>query len=352
MKQFAQTTIVQPLLSLRRQRLLPQGGEVIVKVGQTVPPLHVLARTPLSTEFIVVSVGEQLGVSHEELSEFLLVNVGDSVSQGEPLAEKKRLLGAKQVKSPIEGEVAAINNGRLVLKQTTDWYELRAMVNGRVLNYVANRGVTLEIVGALIQGKWATGSHTLGDIEIVDGTHNTPLQAEQIPSILDNRVLVTSHIGDLELLTNLADNRVSGIIAGSMPIELCEAATSINLPVILTEGIGTQSFSPPIIELLQELSGESASLFTKYDLEQGQRPEIIVPRKGVPKEASPFNKPLTVGQTVRIIRTPYQSQIGVIEKIFSQSYRTADGIKAEGATVKLLNGNVVFVPTVNLDILI
>jgi hypothetical protein len=352
MKHFSQSTIVQPLISMRRKRLLPREGEVIVKVGQDVPPLHVLARTPLSTEFIVISAGEQLGISHDQLVESLLVNVGDSINQGDSLVQMKRLLRTKQIKSPIDGTLAAVNNGRLVLQQTTDWHELRAMVNGRVVNYVNNRGVTLEIVGALIQGVWATGDMTLGDIEITGDSHNTPLLAEQIPANLDNRILVTPHIGELELLTNLADNHVRGIITGSMPIELCEAATSINFSVLLTEGIGKQPIAQPIFQLLQELVGEDATLFTHADDEMGQRPEIIVPRKGVPNEMHPYNKPLTIGQTVRILRSPHQSNVGVIQTIYTHSHHTPDGVKAHGATVKLSDGTVIFVPTVNIDALI
>ena len=353
MKQFAQTTVLQPLMRIRRKRLLPKEGEVIVRVGQEVPPLHVLARTPIATKFVVLPLSKMLGIKPDELPEKLQVTLGETVNQKSILAAKKRLIGSQEIVSPIDGEVAAVENGRLILKQTTDWFELRAMVHGRVVNYETNQGVSLEIVGALIQAVWAVGDITMGTLHLTTDQPYGPLQAENIPDNITNLVLAAGTINDAELLANLADQNVRGLIAGSMPSHICETAASLGLSIILTDGIGKQCMAEPIYQLLHELVDEDVSLFTEYNPVIGERPEIIVPRPGVPKiESSPYNKPLTVGDLVRIIKPPYPSQIGIIVKLLNNKQSTVGSIKVNGAIVRQTNGQEMFVPTANIDLFI
>lgn len=353
MKQFAQTTVLQPLMRIRRKRLLPKEGEVIVRVGQEVPPMNVLARTPIATKFIVLPLSNMLNVDPDELPEKLQVNLGESVNQESVLAAKKRVIGSKEIVSPIDGEVVAVENGRLILKQTTDWFELRAMVHGRVINYETNQGVSLEIVGALIQAVWATGDITMGALHLTADQPNGLMQAENIPDNLTNLVLAAGTINDSELLANLADQNVRGLIAGSMPAHICETAASLGLSVILTDGIGKQYMAEPIYQLLHELVDEDVSLFTEYNPVIGERPEIIVPRPGVPKiESSPYNKPLAVGDLVRIVKPPYQSQIGIIAKLLNNKQNMVGGIKVNGAIVRQTDGQEIFVPTANIDLFI
>lgn len=353
MDQFAGTTIVNPLMRIRRKRLLPKGGEVIVRVGQDVPPLHVLARTPLTSEFFVVSLDKILGIKPDELPERLMVQIGESLDQDTVLAEKKRLIGSKPILSPVDGTLAAVDNGRLVFQQATEWLELRAMVKGRVINYETNLGVTLEIVGALIQGVWATGDITIGSLHPVTDDPGKPLLAANIPDNINNLILVAGSINDPQLLHNLTDSTLRGIIAGSMPTHLCEIAKTNGLSVILTDGIGNQPMAAPIFQLLQTVTEEETSLFTKYNPLIGERPEIIIPRSEVPQiEPPPYNKPLTVGNIVRVLGQPHHSKTGSITKVFQTRHQTLDGINTHGAKVRFADGKEVFIPAANLDVFI
>ena len=353
MNQYSQTTILQPLMRIRRKRLLPIEGEIIVGVGQEVPPLHVLARAPIATKIVMVPLSNMLGIKPEDLSEQLQVNLGETVSQDTVLAVKQRLIGSKEILSPIDGQVAAIENGRLVLKQTTDWFELRSMVHGRVINSEGNLGVSLEIVGALIQGMWASGEITMGQLHMAAEQPNGLLRAENIPDNVTNLVLTAGMIDDAELLVNLADQNIRGLIAGSMPAQVCETAVSLGLSVILTDGIGKQFMAEPIYQLLHELVDEDVSLFTQYERSIGERPEIIVPRPGVPKiDTSPYNKPLAVGDLVRIVQRPYESQIGTITKLLNDKKHALGQLKANGAMVRKTDGREIFVPTANIDLFI
>jgi hypothetical protein len=101
--------------------------------------------------------------------------------------------------------------------------------------------------------------------------------------------------------------------------------------------------------MLQENSTQDTSLFSQKS-NSGQRPEIIIPSMGIPRgEMLSVNQPLKVGQQVRILRAPYTSQVGMVEKIYKHLHTLPTGNKAHGAEVRLPDGQLLFVPSVNLD---
>lgn len=353
MNQYARATIVQPMANIRRKRVLPTGGEIVVNVGQEVKAMQVLARTPLSSSFHVVSVSDALGVDPTEVKEYLLVESGVLVGQGTPLAERKRLFGLRQVMSPFDGMVAAVNRGRIVLEQTTDWLELRAMVPGRVVNQIGDRGVMLEVKGARVQGVWACGDVATGQLACLSASPEASLLAEQVTSDLAQQIIAVGWITDEALLAALVDAGAVGAVVGSMSADLCDAAVSLNFPVLLTEGIGRLPLAQPIFELLRELDGEDISLFTEYAPERGERPEAILPLAGMPSiDAPTFHRPLAPGKQVRILRPPYQQQVGEIVRVQQHMDILPNGAQAAGVVVKLPDGQQVFVAMANLDIII
>lgn len=354
MKLYTHTTIIQPLTSIRVARTLPQNGEITVRPGQEVNPMQVVARTPLSTDFMILPFSEPLGISDEEkLLEALLINPGEPVSMGELLAEKKGRFRSKQITSPVDGALISLWNGNLILAHTSEWLQTRAMVQGRVVN-TNERGVELEVIGAHIQGSWATNEDTIGTLRMASTNPGQTITAENIAAAATDIIFVGGRLDDVSLLQTLANSDIRGIILGSMPAELCQAAESLELSILLTDGIGAQPMAAPIFELLQQLEETSATLFTHQHPTQFKRPEIVAPKEGVPSsvEAPLFYKSLAVGQTVRILKAPYQSQIGTVTYLHDRRHETPDGISSLGASVRLATGKIVFVPVANLDALI
>lgn len=350
---FTRSTIIQSEARLRRQRLLPRGGEIVVKRGRDVSPLKVLARAPLSMNFRILFAAKNLNVSVQEFNNFLLVQEGDKVEVGTPLAQKKRFLGVQTVESPIDGVVTRIYNGRIILKQTADYIELRAMVAGRVVNYIDDRGVTLEIVGTQIQAMWSHGTVALSPLRIVGESGAKVLTPTDITGDASNHILAVGQLDSLEPIEAAMQEGVKGFIVGTMPAHLVPACQTLDTTLLLTDGFGEHGMAQPIFEKLQELAGKETTIFSRDGIDGRQRAEIIVPRAvNASLDEPPFNEPLIVGQTVRILRQPYLGNIGEIEHIFTHSQKTASGIRIRGATVRLQNGQSVFVPTTNLDAII
>ena len=316
--------------------------------------MQVVARTALETDFYLLPASDQLNVAPADLSEYLLVDEGTIVEQGMTLAEKKQLLGRKTVTSPVDGVVADVSNGRIILKQTLDWLELRAMLKGRVISSIAlDRGVVIETTGSLIQAMWGSGQEAYGTIKMASESAHAPLDVNELNGETAGRILVSGKIDEVDILARAEESNVRGLIAGSMPASICQMAASFSFPVILTDGIGDQSMAQPIFQLLQASEGQEASLFGQLQDFSGNRPEIIIPTEAGPGvEAPPLNKPVAIGQTVRILRAPYSSQVGQVVRIYRHAQMTPIQIRAYGVDVRLPDGQVVFVPHANFDIIV
>lgn len=353
MNQYSRKTIVQPLARIRRQRLLPKGGEVIVKLGQDVNPLQVLARAPLNMQYHVLTPARALNVSVEKLDEMLLVQEGEKIETGQPLAQKKRLIGQQLFESPIDGEIAKIYGGRILVKQATDYVELRAMAKGRVVSYIDDRGVLLDIVGTQIQAMWSTGDVALGPLKVVGDKPTRSLNNADISDDIDNHIVAVGHLDSLEAMQTAMLQGASGFIVGTMSAELAAASGELNTTILLTDGFGEHGMATPIFSQLQRLVGKDTTLFARDGINANQRAEVIIPQSGRPSLEEPaYNKPLEVGQTVRILRQPYLGQTGSIEYLHNKFYKTPSGVRVRGAKVRLQNGQTVFVPTANLDAII
>lgn len=353
MKHFTPTTIVEPSIKIRRQRLLPTVGEVSVRIGQEVSPVQVVARTPRTTRFRILPLGEWLKMSPEGVAESLLVTPGQRIEMGSPLIRYRRMLRTEEVTSPVNGVVFAVQNGRLILQEQSDWLEMRAMVRGRVAGLVPNRGVELEINGAVAQGRWGSGKTSVGRLLVLANSPDETFLPSQLGADVSGRIIAVGIIDEEQPIRRAEDAGVRAIIAASMPSHLRETAVNCTMPILLTEGWGRLPMNERIYQLLLTKNEEETTVFAHPQDHFGQRPEIIIPSSEPPKaNFADIRKPLAIGQPVRLTRAPYQGQIGEVVQIFQLSKGTSVGIKAPGADVVLANGQRVFVPLANLDAII
>lgn len=353
---YPTTTVVKALTRIRRERLLAQAGEIVVRVGQDVTPVQVVVRAAEETGFYIVRAHELLGVPPEEVEKYLLVQVGAALQRGMPLLRKPGYLGrGKQIKAPIDGVLHRVAKGYLVLQQTPNLIELRAMMQGRVAALVGGRGVVLETSGSLIQAIWDNGQEGYGKIKVVASSPMAPLVVGQIGPEARETIVVAGHLNNLELLQQAEVIGLRGAVFGSAPAELCQALAHFSFPVFLTDGIGFQPMAEPIFELLQQSEEREASLLSRVSQRLGSRPEIIIPlpAAGALAESLPNQiVPLAVGQTVRLLRAPYSSLTGEVVALYNQARPTATGLRLPGADVKLSNGEVIAVPYTNVDVIL
>jgi hypothetical protein len=86
---------VTELTTLRRERILPLKGDVLVELGQLVRAEDVVARTELPGPVKTINVVNLLGIDANQIREHMHKQVGEKFAAGEIIAESKPLLGLK-----------------------------------------------------------------------------------------------------------------------------------------------------------------------------------------------------------------------------------------------------------------
>lgn len=347
-------TAVQPYTKIRRERRLPQAGEVVVTLGEQVNPVQVVARTTQQRGYAIVPAAEILGVPAEEVSRYLLVEEGTAVQRNKPLLRKRGMFRTTEYVSPVNGMLHQVNNGRLVLQQTPDLLEVRAMIQGIVAGNVGGRGVVIETYGTLIQGVWGNRREGYGTIKVVAERSDVALAREHIGADVRGTILVAGLLQQTGVLDRAEANSVRGVIVGSVPARLSAALADYRFPVIVTEGFCGQQMCAPIFDLLHQMQGREASLLGA-PANAWTRPEIIIPVPGRREKpatlASESPDALQLGQRVRILGDPYAGKVGEVIALHRRARTTELGYCLSGADVAIADDQVIFVPYSNLDMI-
>jgi hypothetical protein len=350
-------TQVTPLTSIRRERVLPAPGEILVQAGDWVDPMQVVARVDLPGDFRIVSIARLLDVPVAKAKRYFMVKPGDEVERGQMIARKGRLLG-RSVRSPISGQVTASGGGRLLIEAPSTLFELLAYIGGKVANVLDPHGLIVETTGAVIQGVWGGGGgssgENLGVIRCVAENPDDLLTAEAVDLSHQGMILAGGIAADKDAFEQAREFQVRGIVVGGLLPELLSYVEELPFPVVVIEGIGAIPMSGPAFDLLQTNDGREASISGRFQTRWPViRPEIVIPlhAESLPPSQAQAGMPLTVGAQVRIVRAPYTGATGTVVALPSQRRRTETGAEVYGAEVTLGQGPSVFVPLTNLEVL-
>jgi hypothetical protein len=145
---------------------------------------------------------------------------------------------------------------------------------------------------------------------------------------------------------------VRGLLIGSLFPSLLPIAREMRYPIVVTDGFGTMPMNSAAHRLLSTSTKREVTLNAEaYDRYSGARPEAIIP---LPAETAPPAprevEALAPGQTVRLRRQPAAGLIGTIVSLPAGLTTFPSGLKAQGADVRLENGQQLLVPLVNLEI--
>ena len=345
-------TSVQSLARIRRQRILPMHGEILVGVGSRVESAQVVGRTNLPGGFRIVAVARLLGVSTPEVERYLQVKLGDTVRQGDVIARASGLLG-RSVRSPIDGIVTARGGGRVLIEAQPIPFELRAYIPGTVSRVVNTLSVEIETAGALIRGSWGSGGESTGVLKVVGRGAAGQLSVRAIDSTCHGSVLVSAVTLEGEALQRAEDVEARGLVTGSLCSDLVSFAEQLSFPIVVTEGIGDVPMARAILDLLKTSEGKAASLSGQVASPWStMRPEVIIPRpdRRVPTDRTAGEGGIRVGTQVRIVRPPHSGTVGRVVGLPRYARRIETGARARCADVEIGEDAPVSVPLVNLDV--
>lgn len=351
------TSHITLLATVRRERLLPVSGNVMVRAGQRVEASDVIAQGQLPESHRLVDVARLLGTSRSGAAALMTKQEGEEVKKGEAIAKRKGLFGDKPVPSPVDGKLVLMEEGRALLAALTP-VEVRAGLPGQVVSTVPERGAIIETTGALLEGIWGNGCDDLSVLRVLSDRPSGPLNASQLDLALRGAVVAAGYVDEDSLFRSLQDIGVRGLILGSATAAQLLMLQSLPFPVLITDAFGGQGFSEPAYNLLAGNSGREAwvnahpaNRFT------GARPEVIIPlpTPSAPPPLPPEGEPLIPGKRVRVLRGPEAGRVGTVTSLSDRAVFLPNGIRTLVASISLddtkATQTTVTAPFANLELL-
>ncbi len=357
---------------IKKTRLLPLKGQVVVEKDQMVSPDTIVARTELPGNVQMVNVAGNLNIEPADVDECMIKKPGDDIEQGELLAKSKGIFGLfkTSLKSPTNGTVESISGitGQVVLREAPIPVEVDAYIESKITEIIPEEGVEIEAHGAFIQGIFGIGGERQGIIKVLTSDPSQELTADMITEDCRGKILVGGSFLGLAAFKKANSMEVGGIIVGGYnyqdlkPIlgyDLGVAITGsepIHTALIVTEGFGQINMAARTYELLTANEGRIASMNGATQIRAGViRPEVIIPlteqeRTGDDYAADQITG-IEAGSIVRIIRAPYFGVLGKVTDLPAELQQMESGTFCRTAEVELEGGKRVLLPRANLEML-
>jgi len=369
---------------VRKRRILPIPGQVLVHEGQAVTATTVIAQTELPGKVHAVNVVNLLGIVPQEIRHYMLKREGDAVQAGEPLAENRPVIKwlKTQVPSPITGTIETVSEvtGQVFLREPPRPLALTAYLDGHVVETFPGQGATVETACSLVQGIFGIGGEAVGTIAVAVGSPEDELTPEQITDAHRGTILVGGSLIGRDGFARAKQAGVAAIVVGGihdldlkllLGRDLGVAITGteqVGLTLIITEGFGRIAMARRTFDLLVSKVGQRASCSGETQIRAGViRPEVIVPltpppipppRRGEGEGGGAeegvsvvIGGGLKVGDQIRIIREPYFGRICRVSALPTDLRLLPTGSKARVLEAELDDGQHIIIPRTNVELL-
>ncbi len=358
---------------ITKKRILPLKGEVVVKVGDKVGPDTVVARTHLPGPVETMNVANLLGVPPEDIMQCMLKKEGDAVKTGELVGLNKSFFGLfkSEAKSKTEGTIETISSvtGMVLLRGHPVPVEVRAYVDGEVVEVFPQEGVAVRCWGSFVQGIFGIGGETHGELKMVVNSPEIKLSDDRIDESCKGKVIVGGSIVTADAVRKAIKVGVKGIVAGGfsdkdlrdfLGYDIGVAITGseeLGVTLVVTEGFGEIQMARRTFDLLKSLEGKMACINGATQIRAGViRPEVIIPIKDDIRsgsgQAQGEIQGLTIGSPVRVIRSPYFGKLGKVtalpsplQKLESESHARVLELEFES------DGKRAIIPRANVEMI-
>ncbi len=356
----------------QKRRRLPLKGNVLVELGQIVKADNIVAKTDLPGNVEALNVANKLSIPAEEIREYMLKKEGENVAKDEIIAETKGFFGLfkSQCLSPITGTIESISHitGQVMLREPPTPVQVKAYIDGEVVEILPNEGVIIETPAAFIQGIFGIGPETHGVLKIITDDPYKVLEASDIPADAAGKILAGGGLVTVAAIKRAIELKASAIVTGGIDAKDLKDFLGYDLGVaitgneengitlVITEGFGRIKMARYTYSLLKNMEGHIASANGATQIRAGViRPEIVIPLpeldkvslKAVEKEMAIVE----IDSPIRAIRVPYFGMLGTIKDMPTE----LDLIDSEAHVrifgVSLEAGGDITIPRANVEII-
>ena len=355
--------------TITRTRRLPIAGDVLVGKGDAVQFDQVVARANLPGDIETVRAADILNIDPDEVPEALNIKEGDSVEEGQIIAEIRFFfnLFSAQAEASTTGTVEFISDvtGHVGIRKPPVPVDVNAYISGKVADVLEGTGVIIETRGALVQGIFGVGGEKQGVLKVIAQPGDT-LTVGALPEDCSGLVLAGGCNVPADVLREAGKRGAVGVVTGSigdadlreyLGYDLGVAITGhedVPVTLIVTEGFGDLHMAQRTWDVLSELEGKHASLNGATQIRAGaMRPEVIVPLESeeVSGDDSEHSHELSVDTAIRIIRVPYFGKLAKVSELPPEPVTIESGATVRVLKAKLDSGEEVLVPRANVEII-
>ncbi len=347
-------------ISLRRRRILPLGGSVIVSVGDAVQPRTVLAESRLPGKLTAVDAASRLGVAPAALPGLMRKSGGDAVAAGELLAVNRSLFGLlrSELRAPVAGRIATVStvSGQVIIEGEAEPVRVESFLAGKVAEVLPGLGAVVEGGGAWVQGICGYGGEAVGVMRRAAAGPEASLDlgavtGEDGEDALAGAVLLCGAGAAAADLRAAAEAGAAAVIAGGIDagavdefLDTDGGAAAIGsstgtMVLVLTEGFGNLPMSERTWDLLLSHIGRTTCVSGRTQIRAGVvRPEVIVPLPepdglDAADASADRERGLRPGARVRIVRASDFGAVAIIDEILPEPARLPSGVIAPAARV-------------------
>ncbi len=359
-------------IQVTKKRILPLKGDVLVKVGDKVKPDTVVARTLLPGNVEPFNVANVLGIPPEDIMFHMLKKDGERVKEGEVIAKSKSFFGlfSSECKSKAEGTVESISSvtGQVLIRGNPIPVEIKAYLDGDVVEVFEREGVAVSTWGSFIQGIFGIGGETHGEIKVVVKDNQEVLTDKLIEKDCKGKVIVGGSLVTADAIKKAVSMEAKGVVVGGfddkdlrdfLGYDLGVAITGseeLGITLVVTEGFGQINMAEKTFSLLKSKEGMMACINGATQIRAGViRPEVVIPYVGDmhKKEAMVDleNIGLTEGCPVRVIREPYFGHLGKVCALPPALQKLESESSARVLEVEFQDGTKAIIPRANVEML-
>ncbi len=360
-------------LLVKKSRILPLKGDVVVNIGDKVNPDDVVARTELPGNVVPINVANKLSIPPEDIHEFMVKKEGDAIDEGEVIAIKRFPLikrWSTTCKASVTGSIESISNitGQVLLRGLPIPVEVKAYIRGEVTDVLAGEGVVVSCLASFVQGIFGIGGEISGTLQVVTHDNTTILDDKLINPDLKGKIIVGGSLVTAAATKKAIQLGVKGIVIGGLDdkdlreflgYDIGVAITGsedIGITLVVTEGFGQINMAKKTFDLLKAHEGQMACINGATQIRAGViRPEVVIPLadEGLTafdgKDATMTG--LAVGSPVRVIRHPYFGQLGTVVDLPSPLQKLNSESIARILEVELDSGERAVVPRANVEMI-
>lgn len=358
---------------LRKERILPLKGTVLVEKGQKVAADDVVAETLLPGKVVPFNLANKLGVTPDQLQKFIRIKAGDQITKETVLAESAGLFGTGLFKtivhSPVEGEVESVSavTGQILLREPRVPIQVKAFVDGIITDVIPDEGVVIENKSAYIQGIFGIGDETTGEIMMLASTPDDEIDAGQIDESCRGKIIVAGSFVPYHVIDIAKSHGVAAIITGGIDdqdikkllgYDIGVAITGhedVGLTIVCTEGFGKINMARKTFELLKHFNGKKASIHGHTQIRAGViRPEIIIPLEFEEDELGAAEAGLSylrIGTSVRVIRQPHFGSILKVTALPEELTKVESETMVRTLEAEFEDGTRICLPRANVEVI-